>query len=197
MSSNGILPILHAVPRNVQPMDDSGDRLPLAQLAIPEQKTLFSSSYMDSSTGSLSLEETLELINEREHERFYAGSSCESLAEDAVSSSESCYASAQDIPLASSATNDFILAEENFESSQNFDAVYFSAEYSYDIYKYLLERERILRPRPHYIKKQPEVTETMRFILVDWMNEVCTEYKMNVSERFQRIFEFLFKSILI
>lgn len=51
-------------------------------------------------------------------------------------------------------------------------------EYEKDIYKYLKGVEKNHRPRPFYLKRQPDITQTMRSILVDWLVEVADEYKL-------------------
>jgi len=51
-------------------------------------------------------------------------------------------------------------------------------EYEKDIYKYLKGVETNHRPRPFYLKRQPDITQTMRSILVDWLVEVADEYKL-------------------
>ncbi|XP_014665012.1 PREDICTED: G2/mitotic-specific cyclin-A-like [Priapulus caudatus] len=55
------------------------------------------------------------------------------------------------------------------------------AEYSADIYQYLREAETRSRPRLGYMRKQPDITYTMRSILVDWLVEVGEEYKMHTE----------------
>lgn len=34
-------------------------------------------------------------------------------------------------------------------------------------------------PNPQYMKKQPDITEAMRCILVDWLVEVSEEFKLD------------------
>lgn len=34
-------------------------------------------------------------------------------------------------------------------------------------------------PNPQYMKKQPDITEVMRCILVDWLVEVAEEFKLD------------------
>ena len=34
-------------------------------------------------------------------------------------------------------------------------------------------------PNPHYMKKQPDITEGMRCILIDWLVEVAEEFKLD------------------
>ncbi|KAG5895620.1 hypothetical protein JTB14_017729 [Gonioctena quinquepunctata] len=57
-------------------------------------------------------------------------------------------------------------------------------EYRVDIYKYLREHEVRHRPKPGYMKKQPDVTSNMRTILVDWLVEVAEEYKFHTETLF-------------
>lgn len=52
-------------------------------------------------------------------------------------------------------------------------------EYSAEIYAYLREAELRNRPRVNYMKKQPDITLSMRCILVDWLVEVAEEYKLH------------------
>lgn len=54
-------------------------------------------------------------------------------------------------------------------------------EYRSDIYIYLREHELRHRPKPGYMKKQPDVTSNMRTILVDWLVEVAEEYKLHTE----------------
>ncbi|KAM8732945.1 cyclin-A2 [Acanthopagrus schlegelii] len=51
-------------------------------------------------------------------------------------------------------------------------------EYAEEIYKYLREMEVKTRPKAGYMKKQPDITNSMRAILVDWLVEVGEEYKL-------------------
>ncbi|XP_041089199.1 cyclin-A1 [Polyodon spathula] len=51
-------------------------------------------------------------------------------------------------------------------------------EYSGDIHQYLRESEVRFRPKISYMKKQPDITNSMRVILVDWLVEVGEEYKL-------------------
>ncbi|KAM4732041.1 cyclin-A2 [Anableps anableps] len=51
-------------------------------------------------------------------------------------------------------------------------------EYAAEIYTYLREMEVKTRPKAGYMKKQPDITDSMRAILVDWLVEVGEEYKL-------------------
>lgn len=51
-------------------------------------------------------------------------------------------------------------------------------EYADEIYTYLREMELKTRPKACYMKKQPDITNSMRAILVDWLVEVGEEYKL-------------------
>lgn len=52
-------------------------------------------------------------------------------------------------------------------------------EYATEIYSYLREAEMRNRPKPSYMKKQQDITNSMRSILVDWLVEVSEEYKLH------------------
>lgn len=51
-------------------------------------------------------------------------------------------------------------------------------EYRADIYNYLRTAETLHRPKAGYMKKQPDITYSMRSILVDWLVEVAEEYRL-------------------
>ncbi|KAF7483841.1 cyclin-A2 [Marmota monax] len=51
-------------------------------------------------------------------------------------------------------------------------------DYHEDIHTYLRETEVKCKPRVGYMKKQPDITNSMRAILVDWLVEVGEEYKL-------------------
>lgn len=51
-------------------------------------------------------------------------------------------------------------------------------EYAAEIHTYLRELEVKTRPKAGYMKKQPDITNSMRAILVDWLVEVGEEYKL-------------------
>ncbi|XP_017572625.1 cyclin-A1 [Pygocentrus nattereri] len=59
-----------------------------------------------------------------------------------------------------------------------FEDVLSVAEYAEDIHKHLRESELRYRPKPGYMRKQPDITNSMRVILVDWLVEVAEEYKL-------------------
>lgn len=52
-------------------------------------------------------------------------------------------------------------------------------EYENDIIVYLLTNEARYHPSSDYMRKQQDITSNMRYILVDWLVEVCDEYKLN------------------
>ncbi|XP_008058559.1 cyclin-A1 [Carlito syrichta] len=54
-------------------------------------------------------------------------------------------------------------------------------EYAEEIHQYLREAEIRYRPKAHYMRKQPDITEGMRTILVDWLVEVGEEYKLQAE----------------
>ncbi|XP_051767029.1 cyclin-A1 [Ctenopharyngodon idella] len=67
------------------------------------------------------------------------------------------------------------LSEEEAASSEDVLCV---PEYAEDIHRYLRECEVKYRPKPGYMRKQPDITNCMRIILVDWLVEVGEEYKL-------------------
>lgn len=52
------------------------------------------------------------------------------------------------------------------------------AEYQADILEYLKEAENKHLPKFGYMRKQPDINHSMRTILVDWLVEVCEEYRL-------------------
>ncbi|XP_077340275.1 cyclin-A1 [Lithobates pipiens] len=52
------------------------------------------------------------------------------------------------------------------------------SEYIEEIHLYLRQAEVTHRPKPYYMRKQPDITSAMRAILVDWLVEVREEYKL-------------------
>lgn len=52
-------------------------------------------------------------------------------------------------------------------------------EYVEEIYAHLREAEAKNRPKHNYMKKQSDITASMRSILVDWLVEVSEEYKLH------------------
>ena len=51
-------------------------------------------------------------------------------------------------------------------------------EYAQEMFEYFKEQEKVTSVRPHYLLKQPQVSETMRSVLVDWMINVQTQFKL-------------------
>ncbi len=52
-------------------------------------------------------------------------------------------------------------------------------EYAKEIIIHLKELEQINRPKANYLKQQQDINSSMRSILVDWLVEVCEEYKLH------------------
>lgn len=63
------------------------------------------------------------------------------------------------------------------EESQSRDLLYVD-EYADGIHKYLKVIETQFMPQPGYMKKQKDVTEKMRAILIDWLIEVHLKFKL-------------------
>lgn len=51
-------------------------------------------------------------------------------------------------------------------------------EYQAEILEYLREAELKHLPKCGYMRKQPDINQSMRTILVDWLVEVCEEYRL-------------------
>ncbi|KAM9319389.1 cyclin-A1 [Gastrophryne carolinensis] len=66
-------------------------------------------------------------------------------------------------------------SEDSAETDPDAIAV---SEYVDEIHRYLREAEVKHRPKPNYMRKQPDITSAMRIILVDWLVEVREEYKL-------------------
>lgn len=54
-------------------------------------------------------------------------------------------------------------------------------EYREDILSYMRKMELENRPKPSYMKKQQDISSSMRSILVDWLVEVSEEYRLNLE----------------
>jgi hypothetical protein len=73
-------------------------------------------------------------------------------------------------------------SEEDEEARKRFESeniLFNMIDYKEDIMRYMRKSEIEMRPKANYIKKQMDITTTMRAILVDWLVEVCEEYKLN------------------
>lgn len=81
--------------------------------------------------------------------------------------------SAMDVSFADSPMDMSVIEGE--EKPTNVNEV---SEYATEIHTYLREMELKSRPKAGYMKKQPDITNSMRAILVDWLVEVGEEYKL-------------------
>uniref|UniRef100_A0A8C0FVA6 Cyclin-A2 n=1 Tax=Bubo bubo TaxID=30461 RepID=A0A8C0FVA6_BUBBB len=70
---------------------------------------------------------------------------------------------------------DISITSEAEEKKPNVNNV---PDYISDIHTYLREMEVKCKPKIGYMKKQPDITNNMRAILVDWLVEVGEEYKL-------------------
>merc|ERR1719369_1819606 len=59
--------------------------------------------------------------------------------------------------------------------------IFTAPEYFEDIYKYLRQSEVKRLPKSNYMTKQPDISHSMRSILVDWLVEVAEEYKLHTE----------------
>lgn len=67
------------------------------------------------------------------------------------------------------------------------DDLYGCHAYKQDIYKYLRKIEEEYRPKAYYMRRQPDVSYSMRTILVDWLVEVGEEYKLRNETLFMAV----------
>ncbi|XP_053831447.1 cyclin-A2 [Vidua macroura] len=70
---------------------------------------------------------------------------------------------------------DISITSETEEKAPNVNNV---PDYISEIHTYLREMEVKCKPKIGYMKKQPDITNNMRAILVDWLVEVGEEYKL-------------------
>ncbi|KFV40640.1 Cyclin-A2, partial [Tyto alba] len=70
---------------------------------------------------------------------------------------------------------DISITSEAEEKKTNVNNV---PDYISDIHTYLREMEVKCKPKIGYMRKQPDITNNMRAILVDWLVEVGEEYKL-------------------
>nr|XP_039265110.1 G2/mitotic-specific cyclin-A-like [Styela clava] len=60
-------------------------------------------------------------------------------------------------------------------------SVYGVSEYATEIFEHLRQAETRNRPKANYMRKQQDITASMRSILVDWLIEVSEEYKLHTE----------------
>lgn len=60
-------------------------------------------------------------------------------------------------------------------------SVYGVSEYATEIFEHLRIAETRNRPKANYMRKQQDITASMRAILVDWLIEVSEEYKLHTE----------------
>lgn len=68
--------------------------------------------------------------------------------------------------------------------TEKLDPTYGCPEYSHDIHNYLKKAENTYRGKPQYMKKQTDINNSMRSILIDWLVEVAEEYKLQSQTLF-------------
>lgn len=83
-----------------------------------------------------------------------------------------------DIPSAMDVSFDSLMDMSVAEEEGKVPDVNEVPEYAAEIHTYLREMEVKTRPKAGYMKKQPDITNSMRAILVDWLVEVGEEYKL-------------------
>lgn len=72
---------------------------------------------------------------------------------------------------------------------QNFSRLDIYGCYSYydAIYKYMRKQEELFKPKAFYMRRQPDISYSMRTILVDWLVEVGEEYKLHNETLFKSV----------
>ncbi|KAG7264306.1 hypothetical protein CRUP_020992 [Coryphaenoides rupestris] len=83
-----------------------------------------------------------------------------------------------DIPSAMDVSFDSPMDMSLVEGEEKLVDVHEVLDYAEEIHAYLREMEVKTRPKAGYMKKQPDITTSMRAILVDWLVEVGEEYKL-------------------
>ncbi|XP_031619433.1 cyclin-A1-like [Contarinia nasturtii] len=69
-------------------------------------------------------------------------------------------------------------SSKRFASKDDLEKFFEVEEYRDDILDYLREAEMRNRPKPLYMRKQQDISHSMRTILVDWLVEVGEEYRL-------------------
>lgn len=106
-------------------------------------------------------------------------------------------------PLSTAANNSLICIDDSIDSPMVLDISHDVAEekkplnreaiittvpeYAEEIYTHLREAELKNRPKAGYMKKQQDITSSMRCILVDWLVEVSEEYNLHRETLFLAI----------
>ncbi|KAJ7406766.1 hypothetical protein WISP_131697 [Willisornis vidua] len=80
-----------------------------------------------------------------------------------------------DLSFDSPSIMDISITSETEEKTPNVNNV---PDYISEIHTYLREMEVKCKPKIGYMRKQPDITNSMRAILVDWLVEVGEEYKL-------------------
>jgi cyclin A len=79
---------------------------------------------------------------------------------------------------------DNVINELATADSSILEAGGFTSEYHMDILTNMKKREKDFLPKWNYMTKQPDITFTMRSILIDWLIEVGEEYKLGTETLF-------------
>ena len=79
--------------------------------------------------------------------------------------------------------------EKSVEECDKTDAenVQYVAEFTKDIMKYFIRTEMNNQPKINYMDVQPQITERMRSILIDWIIEVHFQFKLKTESLFLTI----------
>lgn len=83
-----------------------------------------------------------------------------------------------DLSLMVDESNVSITSTKRFSWKNDLDKFFEVEEYRDDILDYLREAESRHRPKAMYMRKQPDISHSMRTILIDWLVEVGEEYRL-------------------
>uniref|UniRef100_A0A6P7GC24 G2/mitotic-specific cyclin-A-like n=1 Tax=Diabrotica virgifera virgifera TaxID=50390 RepID=A0A6P7GC24_DIAVI len=122
------------------------------------------------------------------HEDIKEETKDEVKAPEKIVEKENIKQDSESLSLKTSDAHLFMTIDDNYKkdheipSTKRMKDIFFEMEeYRSDIYHYLREHELRNRPKPGYMKKQPDVSSNMRTILVDWLVEVAEEYKLHTE----------------
>jgi hypothetical protein len=72
------------------------------------------------------------------------------------------------------------MSESQADRAAHFDLIYSMAPYAQDIYAYNVWLYADRYTPTNYMPRQIDINESMRCILVDWLVDVCVEFKLDV-----------------
>lgn len=75
---------------------------------------------------------------------------------------------------------EFLLQEDAVTDANSLESEEKEAgcHYTLEVFEHLKQAEVTFRPSATYMSKQPDITYSMRAVLIDWLSEVCEEYRL-------------------